>query len=89
MQPINSILTAPAAPQSRARTAREDMIEQIVAATDAKGAKARELARLLAVGGNTLRWTATEYHALLRKKDDPGIRNYSAFVWWQAKVMGK
>ena len=70
-----------------ARNQREDLIEQIVAqCTFRKPGEDRKLARLLAIAANTAGWTATDLHALLRKREDPTIRNYTRFVWWSAKV---
>jgi hypothetical protein len=69
------------------RNAKEDLISQIVERTDAKTeTKKAELAKLLALAANTLGWSQTDLHALLKKADDPTIRNYSALVRWSCKV---
>lgn len=34
---------------------------------------------------NRYRLTTTDLHALLKKADDPAIRNYTAFVRWSIK----
>ena len=72
--------------QATPRTQREDLIEQIVAQCILRPGEDRQLARALAVTANTGKWTAMDLHALLRKKGDPTIRNYTAFVWWSCKV---
>lgn len=70
------------------RNQREDLIEQIVAQCTLRPGEDRKLAKLIAVTANLGHWTAMDLHALLRKKEDPSIRNYTAFVWWSAKVRG-
>lgn len=73
-------------PTSGPRNQREDLIEQIVAQCRNKTpADDRKLARLLAITTNAAKWSTTDLHALLKKKNDPSIRNYTAFVWWSAK----
>lgn len=73
--------------QPTPRNQKEDLIEQIVAqCVHKKPGDDRKLARLLAVAANTASWTTTDLHALLRKRHDPGIRNYTGYVWWSAKV---
>jgi hypothetical protein len=72
------------------RSQREDLIEQIVAqCTFRKPGEDRKLARLLAVTANTARWSTTDLHALLKKRQDPTIRSYTRFVWWSAKIKKK
>jgi len=74
-------------PTTGPRNQREDLIEQIVAQCQHRTPKdARNLARLLAITTNSAGWTTTDLHALLKKKQDPGINNYTAFVWWSAKM---
>jgi hypothetical protein len=69
------------------RNAKEDLIAQIVERTDAKTeTKKAELAKLIALAANALKWDTTDLHALLKKADDPTIRNYSALVRWTCKV---
>lgn len=77
---------APVASQPTPRNQKEDLIEQIVANCILKPGQDRKLARALAVTANTAKWTAMDLHALLKKKSDPTIRNYTAFVWWSCKV---
>lgn len=73
-------------PTSRARNQKEDLIEQIVAQCYfRKPGDDRKLARLLAVTANAGKWSTMDLHALLNKKQDPSIRNYTAFVWYSAK----
>ena len=77
-------------PTTKPRNQREDLIEQIVAqCTFRKPGDDRKLARLLAITANTCSWSCTDLHALLRKREDPTIRNYTRFVWWSAKVKKK
>lgn len=68
------------------RNQQEDLIEQIVAQCTLKPGEDRKLARVLAIAANTGGWSTTDLHALLKKRLDPTIRNYTAFVWWSAKV---
>ena len=62
----------------RVRNQKEDLIKQIVEGTVEKNKK--QLAKMLAIQTHTFKWTVTDLHSLLRKKDDPQIRNYTAFV---------
>lgn len=74
-------------PTERARNQREDLIEQIVAqCTFRQPGDDRKLARLLAIAANTGGWDTTDLHYLLKKKQDPTLRNYTAFVWSRAKI---
>tara|TARA_R110002049_G_scaffold91714_2_gene228272 strand:- start:218 stop:493 length:276 start_codon:yes stop_codon:yes gene_type:complete len=75
--------------KSRARTTKEDLIEQIVEQTTVKGEQAAELSKLLAVAGNTLKWKELDFAILLGKKKDPKVRNFTALVWWHVKLQGK
>ena len=65
------------------RNNREHLIEQIVNRTDEKNKK--NLAKLLAIASYRQRWQDIDLHALLKKADDPSIRNYTAFVKWSIK----
>lgn len=65
------------------RSAKEDLINQIVARTNARSKKA--LAKRIAIWVNRYKLTETDLHALLRKADDPAVRNFSAFVEWSIK----
>jgi len=68
-----------------ARNSREALIEDIAEATDERNKP--KLCRALAIAANTLKWTEQDLHALYQKRLDPGIRNYSAFVWSRTKIM--
>jgi len=84
MKPLASLIAAPLTPPALAiRSAKEDLISQIVARTNAQSKKA--LARRIAVWANRYKLTETDLHALLRKADDPAVRNFSAFVEWSIK----
>lgn len=71
------------------RNGMEQLVRDIVEQTDAKGAQARKLQKLLVIQAKALRWSMTDLHALLQKKKDPAIRNYSAFVWSHVKTRTK
>ncbi len=62
----------------------EQLIADIVNATNEQNKAA--LARRIATTARQLGWTETELHALLSKKKDPTIRNFTAFVKWSIKV---
>lgn len=64
------------------RTTKEDIIAQIVERTSADR---KLLAKRIALWVNRYKLTETDLHALLKKADDPSIRNYSAFVQWAIK----
>lgn len=81
MKPIT--LTLQTKP-SRARNSKEDLLEQIVEATDGKNAD--KLRRALAIAVNTMKWTELDLTVLLKKKDDPKVRNFTALVWWSVKM---
>lgn len=66
------------------RTNRESLIAQIVEATNEKNKKI--LARRLAICANILGWTETDMHYLLKKRADPSIKNYTAFVKWNCRI---
>lgn len=66
-----------------ARNNFEYLIQQIVESTNARDKKS--LARRLAIFARTFGWTEMDLHGLLQKKNDPSIRNYSAFVEWSIK----
>ena len=78
--------------KSAARNSREDLIEQIVAETDAStDEKKRALARRIALAGNTLKWSDFDLTVLLAKADPrkyPGIKNYSVLVNGAIRVTG-
>jgi hypothetical protein len=78
----------PTAPKkSGPRNAREALIEDIVAATNERNKT--KLARALAIAANTLGWSDQQLHILYQKRLDPKVRNYTALVWWHAKVTNK
>lgn len=66
------------------RSNREQLIADIVFATTEKNKK--KLARAIAVASNQMAWSESDLHALLQKRRDPTIRNYTAFVWWSIKT---
>jgi hypothetical protein len=67
----------------KVRNNREHLIDQIVNRTDEKNKK--NLAKLLAIASYRFKWQDIDLHALLKKADDPSIRNYTAFVKWSIK----
>lgn len=68
----------------KVRNNTEALIEDIVNATSEKDKK--KLARRIALAYNILGWSDTDLHALLKKKNDPTIRNFTAIVWWSIKI---
>lgn len=68
------------------RNQREDLISQILDQCTLKPHQRKVLGKLLSITANTAGWTTTDLHALLKKKQDPAIRNYTAFVWYSAKM---
>lgn len=62
----------------------EALIADIVNATSVRDKK--ELAKLIAISAKTQGWGESELHALLQKRNDPTIRNYTAFVRWSIKT---
>lgn len=78
-------LQQPQQPPRRApRNQREDLVQQIVAQTNEKDKAGLE--RRLMIAANAGDWSVTDLHALLKKRNDPAIRNYSAYVKWCAKI---
>ncbi len=71
-------------PELQVRSSREQLIAEIVEATSEPNKKA--LAKLIALRANEMKWTETELHALLKKRHDPNIRNFTAFVKWSLKT---
>ena len=71
-------------PALKVRSNREQLIADIVEATSDTDKK--KLARLLALRSNQLKWSDTDLHALLAKRKDPKIRNFTKFVWWSIKL---
>lgn len=63
---------------------RQDLITQIAEATTERDKK--HLAKRIAITANTLSWNETDLHALLKKKQDPNIRNYTGFVKWSILI---
>jgi hypothetical protein len=72
------------APTLQIRNSTEQLIADIVDATTEKDKK--KLAKLIAIKAKEMRWSDSDLHALLQKKSDPTIRNYTAFVWWSTKT---
>lgn len=70
------------------RTNYEALIAEIVSHTQPPSGR-RQLAKRLAVAYHTAKWSVTDLHALLQKRLDPSIRNFSAFVNWTCKVTKK
>lgn len=66
----------------KVRNNREDLILQIVDKTDSKNRK--QLAKRIALTANTLGWTDTDLHSLLKKYGE--VKNFSAFVNWNLKI---
>jgi len=66
------------------RSNREQLIADIVNATSEKNKK--ELAKLISLRANQMKWSDMDLHALLGKKKDPTIRNFTAFVKWSIKI---
>jgi hypothetical protein len=71
-------------PTLQVRSNREQLIADIVDATTETDKK--KLARRIALSANTLKWSDSDLHALLKKKQDPTIRSYTKFVWWSIKI---
>lgn len=71
-------------PTLQIRNSRDALIADIANRTNEPNKKL--IAKLLAIAGNTAKWTEMDYHALLKKADDPTIRNYTAFVRWSCKI---
>jgi hypothetical protein len=59
-------------------------VQQIVAQTNEKDKPALE--KLLMIAANTAGWSTADLHALLKKRSDPSIRNYTGFVKWSATI---
>lgn len=70
----------------RIRSNKDQLIADIVNATTEKNKK--KLAKVLALTYNALNLSEIDLHALLQKKNDPSIRNYTAFVWYSCKIRG-
>ena len=70
--------------QLQVRNQTEDLIAQIVNATSEKDK--HKLAKEIKIAYHTLGWTDTDLHALLAKRKDPSIRNYTAFVKWSRQI---
>ena len=69
------------------RSNREYLIAEIVNQTSERDKKS--LAKMIALAANTLRWSDTDLHALLKKRQDPKIRNFTAFVKWSTRICPK
>ena len=74
-------------PTSKARNQREDLIEQIADRCRCRSEKERQtLTKRIAIWANSIKADTTDLHALLRKADDPSIRNYGGFVNYSIKI---
>lgn len=62
----------------RVRNNREALVAEIVEATTEKDKK--NLAKMLMIQANMFKWNEMDLHALLKKRTDPNIRNYTALV---------
>lgn len=72
------------------RNNTEALIEDIVNATGVQSDREKKsLARLIALAYHTLKWSDTDLHALLKKRTDPSIRNYTGFVKWSVTIKNK
>lgn len=85
-QHISTLFTPIERPAIAVRSAKEDIISQIVERTTADK---KLLAKRIALWANRYRLTETDLHALLKKADDPGIRNFTAFCMWTIKDSAK
>lgn len=83
MEQISNLFTPIERPAPLAiRTTKEDLIAQIVERTTADK---KLLAKRIALWVNRYKLDTSDLHALLKKADDPSIRNYTAFVHWSIK----
>lgn len=77
-------------PLLKERNAKESLINQIVECTYPKKKTDTEkyrknLAKRIGIYANKYKWTTTDLHYLLQKRNDPSIRNFSSFVEWSLK----
>lgn len=82
MKDIASLFTPIERPAIVIRSAKEDIISQIVVRTTADK---KLLAKRIALWVNRYKLDTSDLHALLKKADDPGIRNFTAFCQWAIK----
>lgn len=68
------------------RSAKEDIIAQIVARTNGSQAQKKELAKLIAIWVNRYMLSTTDLHALLKKADDPKIRSYGGLYGGRSRT---
>jgi hypothetical protein len=80
-QPIQRVQTV-----TTPRNQKEDLIEQIVQQCNLTDQEKKTLAKRLALAMNTFHWTEQDLHALLKKKQDATIRNYTGFIKWSANI---
>lgn len=66
-----------------AKTPEQDLINQIVAQMVVDQNRAAWLRKMMAIQTNTFKWSTTDLHAVLQKKHDPTVRNYTAWVTWR------
>lgn len=68
-----------------ARNNKEAIINEIVGLTNESEAGKKLLAKQIALWANRYKLSGTDLHALLKKHEDPKIRNFTAFVKWSIK----
>lgn len=78
-------LTKPDTNKPRAANNFELLINDIAEQTHPPERR-KDVRKRLAIAARTARWTEMDLHALLKKRNDPSIRNYSAFVNWSCKI---
>lgn len=70
----------------RVRNNKERLIADIVEKTTEKDK--RLLAKRLAIAMNAMKWEEHDLHALLKKANDPNVRNYTALVKYSCTIKG-
>lgn len=71
---------------TRVQNNAQYLIEQIVQQCSLTDKEKKDLAKRLAIAMHTAGWTEQDLHALLKKKEDKGIRNFTGFVKWSATI---
>ena len=80
MKPAFELLKQKTKTDLTARNSWEDLINQIVEQIAEKDKK--KFAALLAIKGRELKFSTTDLHYLVNKKNDPTIRTYTGFIKW-------
>jgi len=62
------------------RNQREDLIAQIIDQTNLLDTDRKRVAERLAIEANMCGWSNFDLHALLQKKHDPNVKNYTGLV---------